>query len=98
MNVQRNPNRPKLPERHLHLLGLKEVNEFIEDLEVAYEETGNEKVFRVLKKLVTYRNAELDLEEFYRSEELQEFWNNPGAFPHAVRMWFFQYRDKEMDL
>ncbi len=89
-------NRPRLPERYLRFLEISELNLFIEDLQIAYEETRNEKVLRVLRKLEAVRNQEMQAEEFYRDQEIQEFWRNPGAFPLSVRTWFMDYRDNEL--
>ena len=89
--------RPSLPERYQQFLDLSEINEFIEALEVAYEETHNEKVYRVLRGLRNAKKRQLTLEQFYRDDELKEFWENPGLWPHAVRVWMMEYRDQELD-
>jgi hypothetical protein len=89
-------SRPPLPERYRRFLELSDLNLFIEDLQIAYEETRNEKVLRVLRKLEAVRNQEIQAEELYRDQELEEFWRNPGMFPPSVRSWFMDYRDSEL--
>lgn len=96
MSKQHKRTRPPLPQRYSRFLELSAMNELIELLTVAYEETKNEKVWRVLNTLQKVKANEVMLEDAYREEELQEFWDNPGAFPEAVRFWFFQYRDQEL--
>lgn len=86
-----------LPERHDLFLSMKEVNEFIAALELAYEQTQNEMVAKVLARLRAKRDETVRLEELFREDEMAEFWENPGSFPHAVRVWFMAYRDDEMD-
>lgn len=91
--------RPKLPERHTHLIDLTSLNELILIMEVAYNETRNEKVFRALKKLESIKQESTNefwrLEDLYRNDEIREFWENPGAYPHSVRVWMMYYRDEE---
>lgn len=94
-----NPNRnqrPSLPERFMTFLEMSELNEFIEMLEIAYEETYNEKVFHVLTRLKDAKKRHNTLEEFYRDDELREFFEKPGLFPHSVITWMTFYRDQEL--
>ena len=88
----------QLPERHKVFLEVQEVNEMIAALELAYEQTQNELVSIVLKRLVAKRDQAITLEDLFRHDEIEEFWENPGKFPPAVRLWFMLYRDDEIAL
>ena len=76
--------RPTLPDRYQQFLKLAEMNEFIELLEDAYQETKSEKVHRVLQGLRKAKNKFYTEEEFYRDDEMREFWENPGVYPFSV--------------
>lgn len=84
-----------LPERHKIFLEVQEVNEMIAALELAYEQTQNELVHNVLNRLTEKRNQVVQLEDLFRQDEIDEFWENPGRFPFAVRVWFMMYRNDE---
>jgi hypothetical protein len=88
-------NRPSIHERFERFLSLKDLNTMIEDLEIAYAETQNEKVFSVLSKLKQTKQRVRSEEELYRDEEFREFWDNPGKWPYSVRVWIMHYKDKE---
>lgn len=89
-------DRPKLPERFQNFLNMSELNETIEMLEIAYEETYNEKVFKALNTLKNARKRFNLVEEEYRNDELREFFANTGNFPHSVITWMMYYRDQEL--
>ena len=94
-----NPNkiqRPSLPERYQAFIELSELNELIQILEIAYQETYNEKVFHALTKLKDAKMRYNTTEEMYRDDEIRDFFDNPGAFPHSVRVWMMYYRDQEL--
>lgn len=88
----------QLPERHKIFLEVQEVNEMIAALELAYEQTQNELVHIVLKRLIAKRDQVVTLEDLFRQDEIEEFWDNPGKFPLAVRVWFMLYRDDDIAL
>ena len=67
MGAKKEP-RPTLPERYRAFLDLSSVNEMIDDLEIAFEETQNEKVYRVLLTLKKAKEEFWDEEMFYRSD------------------------------
>lgn len=96
-NSQKN-QRPNLIERHSQFLDLYKLREMIELLEVAYHETRNEKVHRVLQTFKGVFSQGMEIEEIYRQQEIIEFWNNPGAWPDAVRIWYMHYRDNDLDV
>ncbi len=92
-------SRPTLQERYSDLLDLSTLNIWIESLEVAYYENPNEKVFAVLQSMKHFKQSRTDdfwrMEDLYRNEELREFFENPGAYPHSVRVWMLSYREQE---
>lgn len=90
--MQRKNDRPSIQERYNNIHNL---NTFIEVLNAAYEEDHNEKVRFVISKLRDLKAEGMDIEYAFRDEELQEFWQNPGAYPESVRSWIIFYRDKE---
>lgn len=98
MFPNRNPDRPPLPERYGRFIELGELRQLISVLSLAYEETHNEKVFKVLRRLQNIYNAEETQETHYRLDELDEFFQNPGAFPFAVRVWMFDLMKKESEM
>ncbi len=101
MATENNPKSRRsmtLPQRYDAFLSLSEINEMISDLEKAFEQTENEHIQKVLDKLQKHKNETIRLEDLFREDELNEFWENPGKFPHAVRTWFILYRDKENEV
>lgn len=92
-------SRPPLVKRYGEFIDLSSLNGLLETLSVAYSETRNEKVYRALKTLENIKAQKTSefwkMEDLYRDEELREFFENPGAYPHAVRVWMMDYREKE---
>ena len=68
----------------------------INDQQLAYDETGNEKVLKVLRQLEAKRDAARENELAFSEEDFQDILNNPSLYPHAVRTWAFDYRDDEI--
>ena len=62
--------RPELPERYQQFLSLADLNETIEMLEIAYQETYNEKVFIALNKL---KNALILWKNYIVMKSLKNF-------------------------
>ncbi len=105
MSAQKLPSSRRsltLPERHQRFLGPQDLNEMIRALSIAYNQTGNEYVLDVLNKLREHRQQiredQWQLEELFREDEINEFWENPGKYPFSVRVWFMMYREKENEL
>lgn len=90
-----NESKPTLPERYKEFLDLATLRKMIDDLQIAYSETKNEKVHRVMTKLTKVHDEFWSLEDMYRDEELQEFFRNPGKYPWSVRIWMLAYREDE---
>lgn len=93
---RRPDSRPSLPDRYLYRISQRELYQMIDELQVAYEETRNEKVYGVLKRLIAVRDSDVRMEEAFRAEEIQETWSVLGLLPDSVRIWFLEYRDSEM--
>jgi hypothetical protein len=95
-----NTNRPLLTERFEKFISIGQLNEWIEVLEIAYAETSNEKVYRVLRDLKSAKTQAYtefwDAEDFYRSQENRELMENLHLWPHSVRTWATAYRDDEV--
>jgi hypothetical protein len=90
-------NRPTLPERFEQFLELKQVNELLETLLIAFEETQNEKVGLVIHQIQQIKERWYLQEEGWRREEIQELLENIDDFPHSIRTWMLYYRDKELE-
>lgn len=96
MSNAKNYDRATLLQRYEQFRELAEDNQIIAALEIAYRQTRNEYVLRALTMLKKKREAWNDFDAFCRDEEIQEFWDNPGKFPHSIRIWFMHYRDDEL--
>lgn len=85
-------------ERHDAFMSVMELNTIIAQLELAYEETRNEKVWLSLRMLKGKQQAVRDDEAYWNDADLQEILNHPGLYPHAVVSWATFYRDRDMDI
>lgn len=97
-NSQRNHKYPKSLERYNMLQELNERdNRLIQILELAYAETGNERVFLALRELQTTREKFWNMDEESRRREMEEFYAKIGQWGDSVRDWFLHFHDKDME-
>lgn len=88
--------KPSIQQRYAIYMGALDLQEFIDDLELAYEQTNNEKVLKVLNKFKLRVKTIKDMEQEFSDDDLQEIRDNPGLYPHSVVTWAFFYRDQEV--
>lgn len=74
-------------ERYSVYMDALELLEVIEQLELAYAQTSNEIVYRLIQqfrvKLDTARKNEIE----FNRRDYEELINNPELYPFAVRIW-----------
>lgn len=59
----------------------------VRDLKSAYDQTGNETVLRVLRKLEGAVEQFMDDEIEWNTRDFDEILENPHLYPHAVVTW-----------
>ena len=96
MGYENNRGRLPLPLRHQEYLKLLDLNHLIALQTELCQETHSEKALLVLQGFIAVRDGGVAYEEWCRSDEVKEFFDNPGAYPHAVQTWMFYYREKDM--
>jgi uncharacterized membrane protein (DUF106 family) len=83
-------------ERYEEYMNMMELTSIINDLKLAYEETGNEHVLRSLRRLEAKQKIAREIEVELCEQDFEEILNHPELYPHAVRTWAFKYRNSEI--
>lgn len=93
--ARRKLDRPTLLERLDRFLEAKSLNELIEPLDLAYKQTQNENVLKVLRYLQNVRDRRLAAETAWRQEEKEEALQMIGALPYSVVTYLLYYEEKD---
>lgn len=98
MQTTPEPRKP-LNERYDVLVSIQQLRKWAELLEGIYNRTRDEGALILLQDirstLTTQTKEFWHFEDIFRKEELEEFHNNPGSYPHSVITWMLGYRDEE---
>ena len=86
--------RPTVPARHENFTI---VNEMIRALREMYDETPNEKLLVLLNRANQLKELWWQEEDNYREQEIVDLLKQLGKYPHAVRTWVTDYRQKELE-
>ncbi len=79
-----------------YTLNVFELNKVIAVLEMAYEQTLNENVLVSIQMLRGWQQQARDHEIVFNKADVYEIRRNPGAYPHSVVTWAFDYYDQEI--
>jgi len=90
------PPKPNFVDRHTIFMNIFEFHAIINDLEIAYEATHNERVFSVIQRLKAMQATARENEVSWAKEDIQVVRDNPYFFPHSVVTWATGYRDDEL--